>query len=242
MSIKRSVPGKAKYTGGPIAANRARALLLAALRAEGAKFDESAFETEAVRAHSETPRERHLTEDEASRLFAALDDAPLVWRTFFTLAATTGLRKGELRRARVENLDGVRLTIPATERKNGQPLTVTLDGVALQLLDDLKRERPPFGGWLFPSLKKAGSPVKNVDDAWLDIRAKAKLPDLTIHDLRRSFGTFAGQGGASAEQVAAALGNSSLVSARHYLKLAGNRAVIENVQTLALAKMRGVAK
>ena len=44
---------------------------------------------------------------------------------------------------------------------------------------------------------RAGQPLNNIDKAWRRIRKRAKLEDVRIHDLRRTFGSHLAQDGAS---------------------------------------------
>jgi integrase len=241
-TIKRKVAGKNKYTGGIVAANRARSMLLAALRAGGAEFPENLFRETCAKAHKEKARERVLSVEEVARLNAVLAAEPATWRAFFAVLLRTGLRKGELRSARKDDcdLDAGTLTIRAEQRgKSGKPITVALDAPAVELIRAAWRERPPFGGWVFPSLKKRGAHLMNVDDRWLEVRAKAGIPDVRLHDLRRSFGTFAAVAGASAEQISTALGNVSSIAAKHYIQIAGRADIIADVQAKAAALLDG---
>ena len=91
--------------------------------------------------------------------------------------------------------------------------------------------------WAFPSLKKAGAHVSNIYEWWEDICKVAGIPDVRPHDLRRTFGTYAALGSLSAEQISAALGNTSNVAARHYIQLANDQRTIARVQNVATAQI-----
>lgn len=216
---------------GPVSANQARAYILAALRLNG--HTTTAFEAREARANEAKAGSRVLSNEEMVRLQSALESAPIRWRVFYSVLQRTGLRPQELATARRDDcdIDAGTLFVRADRRdKSGTGITVALDDRCVELLQELWSKFPPFGGWCFPSLKKRGAPVYNIYEGWEWIRSKAKLPDVVPRDLRRTFGTLAALEGLSAEQISAALGNTSNIAARHYIKLANNPRVIRRVQ------------
>lgn len=230
--------GRLRTESGPRAAEKARSMLVAALRLKG--LDVSAFHFPDTKARAGKPRRRVLSIEELRRWQSAVESAPLRWRAFFTVLSRTGLRPQELATSRRDDYDlqGGTLTIHAARRgKSDTPVTVALDAKCVSLLKELWQEQPPFAGYAFPSPKKVGSPVYNYHDKFTAIRAAAKLSDLQARDLRRTFGTFAALSSLSAEQIAAALGNTSAVTSRTYIQLASDQQVIANVQSAVASRI-----
>jgi len=79
---------------------------------------------------------------------------------------------------------------------------------------------PNFGGaWVFPSNSKTGH-MTDVKTSWTAARKAAGLPQIHIHDLRRTLGTRMAQNGATAVQIARALNHKSLTATQIYMRLA----------------------
>lgn len=130
------------------------------------------------------PRARVLADSEYLRAVEAIDAYPdPEVRAAFLLLMDTGARKSEVLSARWEDIDlGAGLwRIPSP--KAGRPQVVPLGSSTVRLLEGLERRGP----WVVPGL----DPAKHRADLkrpWKAIREAAELPDVTIHDLRRTFG------------------------------------------------------
>ena len=158
-----------------------------------------------VAKFSETPRERFLQPDEAPRLFSALDAEPQLWQDFFRLALLTGARKSNLRTMRWDQVHGNIWTIPAGSAKAGKAIDVHLVPDAVAILD---RRRANSGSeYVFPGRHFRG-PIRNVNEAWTRITARAGLQDLTVHDLRRTFGSYQALAGSSLVEIGRSLGHA----------------------------------
>lgn len=180
-------PPVSRRVGGRIAANRWFASIRAAfeyatragiLRENPAKY---------VRKFPENaPRQRVLDDDELTRVLDAVDKLDnQVERAIFQVLVSTGVRLSEALSARWTDVDFVTgfWTIPST--KSGRPQTVPLPKATLATIRKLERvEGNPY---LFPG-RRAGTHRAEVRDAWESIRTVAKVPDVNIHDLRRSYG------------------------------------------------------
>jgi hypothetical protein len=108
--------GRIRTESGPRAAEKARSMLVAALRLKG--LDASAFQFPDTKARAGKPRRRVLSVDELLRWQSAVEAAPLRWQVFFTLLSRTGLRPGEVATSRREDYDlqNATLTIHAEAR------------------------------------------------------------------------------------------------------------------------------
>lgn len=230
--------GRLRTESGPRAAEKARSMLVAALRLKG--LDVSVFQFPDTRARAGKPRRRVLSAEELRQWQAAVEAAPQRWRVFFTVLGRTGLRPQELATSRRDDYDlkAGTLTIHAARRgKTDSAVTVALDAKCCSQLKELWQALPPFAGYAFPSLRKVGSPVYNYHEAFKAILSAAKLPNLQARDLRRTFGTYAALASLSAEQISAALGNTSAVTSRTYIQLASGQQVIANVQSAVASRI-----
>jgi integrase len=130
------------------------------------------------------PRDRVLNDEELTRVMdhiEALKD-PFV-RLAFLMLIYTGARKSEVLGARWVDLDleaGLwRLPSP----KSGDPQVMPLDEHTVALLKGAVRQGP----WLVPG-RKAGTHRQDLKRPWQVIRESTGLEDVTIHDVRRTFG------------------------------------------------------
>jgi integrase len=142
----------------------------------------------------ERSRERVLSPDEIRVLWKALDSPPAGMPHRCALALklqlVTGQRKGEIVSAEWANIDrdGERVwTIPAENAKNGSSHRVPLSGLALDLLEEIKKLSGE-SRWLFPS--PAGDKhmtARAINHAVIRTLDKLGIgDDVTPHDLRRS--------------------------------------------------------
>lgn len=164
----------------------------------------------------EKARERFLSPDELVRVNDALLAEPEPWRSYFPLVLLTGTRRMELLTAKWENVDLEQRTLKLTETKNGRSLLRPLPVAVVAILEAL----PSRGAseWLFPNYGKSGH-VTEPKTAWERIRERAKVPDVRIHDLRRTLGSWLAGAGFSLPMIGRALGHRSPSSAAIYARL-----------------------
>jgi integrase len=174
-----------------------------------------------VEKNKERPRRtilRPIDIPAISRAIAAEPD-PVV-RAFFWMCLYTGARKGELLNLTWDRvvIDPKRLRgdITFAETKNGDPHTVPLSSDAVRTLRAIPRAEA--SSFVFPHRDGDKARV-NVNKAWGRIRVAAKLPDLRIHDLRRSVGSWLGANGCTAEMIGALLNHRSNITSKIYVQL-----------------------
>jgi integrase len=182
---------------------------------------------EGVKASSPSPHiDRVLTRDEANRLLVEFAGGDQV---FARLLLYCGLRFQEaagLRRFRVDLLRK-RLQVATVQPRKGTDKRPKTDaGVRLVPLTDelvvqLSQLIPaPDQEWVFTSPKGGrvyyGNWLRRV---WQPALERAGLPDPqpTPHDLRHTFGTWLGEAGVPAPQIAALMGHKSLRSVERYI-------------------------
>lgn len=182
---KRKPAPETRIVGGRIGTNRwfaaIRASFEAAVRAGVIRENPARY----VRKFPENPpRQRVLSDDEMAKLREAVEALPPLERGVFRLLIETGCRRSEALRMRWEDLDldaGV-WTLRTT--KAGKVQSIPLAAVTLRWLSDL----PRISEWVFPSPRRSDRPWSEIRFVWEELKAKAELPDVNVHDLRRTYG------------------------------------------------------
>jgi integrase len=161
--------------------------------------------------------------------YAATEVDP--WRDFWQLLILTGVRVSNLREMRWAQLD-LRETlatwsIPLT--KNGDPHVVALSGEAIRLLrgrlavapkasDKGKNKTKPASPWVFPMKENPERCITDCDHAWGRVCKHAPIEGVRIHDLRRTAGSWATQGGAPLPAVGKFIGDKSINATAVYAR------------------------
>jgi integrase len=120
---------------------------------------------------------------------ALLKELPAELKPLFVVGYETGIRLGELRAIRWEQVDVTEgfITLATGETKNGEGRVVPiLAGGMADLLSAAKTQRDeqwPESPWVF---NRAGAQIKDLRWAWGKACARAGVPDLKFHDLRRT--------------------------------------------------------
>jgi integrase len=123
------------------------------------------------------------------KLLWALSTATPRDRAFFTVCLFTGARGGEVRHMEWQHVNLERRIWFKPTSKNGKPHRIPFPRQVVEALAALPRE----GRWVF--LGTAGEPISpdTPRKTWRAFREVAGLPDVTIHDLRRSAATLASE-------------------------------------------------
>lgn len=196
-----------------------------------------------VEKFEETSRERFLSETEVYALGKALNDYEEENKhlkeqphkktkeskkeenisTKYIVAAIrllllTGARRNEILTLKWTDVDFERKLIRLQESKTGQK-TIYLSAPALQILSDIPRiEGNPF----VICGRKEGSHLVNIKDAWGDIRKRAGLEDVRIHDLRHNYASTAVVSGHHLKVIGSLLGHSNTKTTERYSHLAND--------------------
>lgn len=165
--------------------------------------------------------ERFLSSVELARLGDALRDAEreganVSMVTALRLLLLSGARKEEILGLRWEWVDIERRCLRLPSSKTGAK-TVPLGGAALKILSEI----PASEGWVFPAARGNGH-VVGLQKIWNDIRTRAELPGVRVHDLRHSFASVAVAGGDSLYLVGKVLGHRQSRTTEGYAHLAND--------------------
>jgi integrase len=163
-----------------------------------------------IKLFREDKRERFLSPEELQRVNAALAQEPnAYWRAYFPLSLLLGTRKTELLSVRWADIDLEQLTLRLPMTKAGRSHLLPLPVPAAAIL----RSLPSHGqsDWVFPSKTGDGHAVEAAK-AWQRIRVRAGVPDVRMHDLRRTLGSWLAAQGYSLPLIGRALNHSSLAA------------------------------
>lgn len=169
-------------------------------------------------------RDRFLKSDELPRFFAALAEEPIESaRDFILLALLTGARRSNLCAMRWQEVDCVEGVWRIPRTKNDDPQNVTLSPEAVDIL--LKRKETTTGEYVFPGAGRTGhyvEPRKAVER----VMKRAGIPfgrnvpnGVTLHDLRRTLGSWQARTGASLAIIGKSLNHKSHAATAIYARL-----------------------
>ena len=155
----------------------------------------------------EPKRERFLQPEELPSFAQALREVPNQdFQDFVQIALFAGARKSDILSMRWADLSLAerRWTVP--NPKSRRAYNVLLDPDLVEIL--LRRQAHPTASkeWVFPGVGKSEH-IVDLKRRWKELLGKAKLSNLTQHDLRRSFGSYMAMGGAGLPIIGGALGH-----------------------------------
>jgi integrase len=193
-------------------------------------------------------RDRFLQADEMPRFFAALAEEPSeTARDFILLALLTGARRANLLEMRWEEIDLNTGTWRIERTKNGTPQTVTLAPEAVEILTTRQASTP--AGFVFPSRSATGH-LAAPHLAMERVMLRAGIPygrnstnGVTLHDLRRTLGSWQARTGASMAIIGKSLNHKSQQATAIYARLDLDpvRAAV-NAATAAMMEAGGMKK
>ena len=172
--------------------------------------------------YRERKRERFLTGEEFRRLGRVLSEAETCKGVSgYAVAAIrllmlTGCRRNEILTLRWDQVDLEANELRLSDSKTGAR-TISLSPEAARVLADLSRV--PDNPWVIPGRIK-GTYMRNVNNPWNIIRARAGLEDVRIHDLRHSFASRALALGESLPMIGKLLGHTQVETTARYAHLA----------------------
>jgi integrase len=166
-------------------------------------------------------RERFLSMAELGALGDALEEAARTgakpaYVAIIRLLALTGARKNEIARLKWSEVDFEQGYIRLGDSKTG-PRKIPLGGAAAELLSRLPQKASK---WVFPDPAAPKEPIRGLDWAWVTIRRRAALDDVSIHDLRHSFASAGIASGQGLPLIAKMLGHRHVQTTARYAHLA----------------------
>lgn len=161
--------------------------------------------------------------EELARIILA---TPAKYRAAVTVAAETGLRRGELVKLTARDVDLDRRVLLVRKGKNGDSREVDLTPAAVDALRGAPRSGP-----LFPGVTEGG--LSKGFPKWA---AAAEVPGLTLHGLRHVYCSHLAQAGVPLETVARLAGHKSISTTHRYSQYAPGTAAKSATAALAAAR------
>ena len=159
-----------------------------------------------------------LSEDEIAKLIESASSA--YHRVIITTLYATGMRRAELARLKIEDIDSQRMVIHVRQGKGGKDRDVTLSPRLLEVLRDYWKWRKPQV-YLFPSLLRP-RPDKPITSKtiWYAVREAARRAGIkkriTPHTLRHSWATHLLERGTDLKTIQMLLGHVDLEATTIY--------------------------
>ena len=176
---------------------------------------------EGVKRFAEKSRDRFMQPDELPRFLNALDAAPnQKLAAAIRLMLWTGARKSNVLGMRWQDVDLSAAVWNVPDTKQNEPQRIPLTPQAVDVLHKLKADAngSPF---VFPA-RVAGSATGHITDVtkcWRSVTTAAELPELRLHDLRRTMGSWQALQGTSLITIGKSLGHRNSSTTEVYARL-----------------------
>ena len=161
------------------------------------------------------PTAKHLPKPENRRTLY-----PHVIRAAIELLLFTGCRLSEVLGLKWKQVDFAAGTIVLAETKAGRTQHVVMSDSARQVLKSLAEGA--HSEWVLARRNDDSRPMskETLEKAWQRIRAIAGVSDVRLHDLRHTFGTYAGQTGGNTYAIRDALRHKTVAMTARYVNRA----------------------
>lgn len=179
-----------------------------------------------IKTRAKVRRDRFLQKDELPRFFESLAvEANPTLRDYILLALLTGARRSNLLAMRWADvrLDEAIWRIPMT--KNGTPQNVTLSPEAVVILTERQDTADRGAVYVFPGTGASGH-IEEPKKAVVRVMERAGIPygrktenGVTLHDLRRTLGSWQAKTGASLAIIGKSLNHQSQQATAIYARL-----------------------
>lgn len=134
-------------------------------------------------------RERFLLPDEVGPLLRSIDVCQSrTVKDFLYMCLFTAARAGKVMSMRWQDVDLTNAVWRIIDDKNGDDYSVPLVPQAVELLQ-ARKELTGLSPFVFPAERGKGH-MQNPRKTWYNVLQRAGLPDLRIHDLRRSHASW----------------------------------------------------
>ncbi len=179
-----------------------------------------------IKTRAKVKRDRFLQADELPRFFQSLaEESNETLRDYILLALLTGARRANLLAMKWDeiNLSESVWRIPLT--KNGTPQNVTLSPEAVTILEARKNDADKGDIFVFPGIGASGH-IEEPKKAVIRVMERAGIPygrnepnGVTLHDLRRTLGSWQAKTGASLAIIGKSLNHQSQQTTAIYARL-----------------------
>ncbi len=171
-------------------------------------------------------RDRFLQADELPRFFQSVaEEQNETLRDYILLALLTGARRANLLAMRWSEINLADCVWRIPDTKNGTPQNVTLSPEAVTILQARQEVAMPGAVFVFPGTGASGH-IEEPKKAVIRIMARAGIPygrtdpdGVTLHDLRRTLGSWQAKTGASMAIIGKSLNHKSQQATAIYARL-----------------------
>ena len=214
--IKTGFRGRAIIEGGAGTASRTVGLLGGILSFAVLDGTIPTNPTRGVKRPADNHRQVRLTHDQYRSLGKALTDAEVNGENpsailGVRLLALTGCRRGEIEKLRWDEVDLAGRCLRLSDSKEGKSIR-PFGSDAADLLAGVPKKAP----FVLPG-NSSDKPFSGLPKAWLRIRKRANLPDLTPHGLRHAYASVASDLGYTEPTIAAMLGHANGTMTGRYI-------------------------
>lgn len=203
-----------------------------------------------IKTRAKVKRDRFLQADELPRFFKALaEESNATLRDYILLALLTGARRANLLAMRWKEINLKESVWRIPETKNGTPQNVTLSPEAVTILEARKDSAENDAIFVFPGIGSSGH-IEEPKKAVIRVMERAGIPygrnepdGVTLHDLRRTLGSWQAKTGASMAIIGKSLNHKSQQATAIYARLDLDpvRASV-NTATAAMLEAGGLIK
>jgi len=165
------------------------------------------------REKEDNERDRWLTKDEEKEI---LENSPEWLRDIIIFALNTGLRLQEFLSLEWSRVNLVRRTILIKETKNGNPKTLPLNKIALDVLNQRSKVKSIKNDYVFfnSNGKKINPHVLRT--SFYTVLEKVGVENLWLHDLRHTFATRLAQADVDLYKISKLLGHKDIKMTQRY--------------------------
>jgi len=186
-----------------------------------------------------------LSLEEVARLINA--SGTLYRRTLLMTLYATGMRRAEVCRLKIGDIDSQRMIIRVERGKGGKSRDLPLSPALLETLREYWRWRQPQV-YLFPSRSPRRSADQPITDkmVWIACREAAQQAKLrkrvTPHTLRHSWATHLLEAGTDLRTIQVLLGHGDLETTAKYLHLSAKHlhAVVNPLESITLSDVKDI--
>jgi len=162
-------------------------------------------------------RKTRILPHQIGAFFKALELVNDDMRDIFLLALYSGRRRGEILTMRWVDVDLETGTWMVPQTKAGEPQITALPSPAVKLIS--KRDRGST--WVFPSERSVSGHITETKRAWDIVRNEAGMPELRLHDLRRTLSSIGQEQNVAVAVMQQTLGHKDpQTTLKHYTDIA----------------------
>lgn len=165
-------------------------------------------------------RERFILPVEIEAFFTALSKLKQNYQDLFAVTLFTGARRENVLAMRWDEIDSLSRiwTITSKKAKAGASIRLPLSTIVEEILNRRFKSNPD-SPWVFPSSRGTTGHMVEPKRQWAKLRSAAGLPDLHLHDLRRTLGSWQAMAGVSLITIGKTLGHKTSAATAVYARL-----------------------